>query len=107
MIDFLIGVFIDDYMERRLDLDQSGWRSLTDIARAMNIPQSQVYGDPRYGHDFGSALEPLIKQGLVEYRIFEGKGRGGKVVKVRAHYEREPIRRRVDTEAWKPSRQTA
>lgn len=104
LLDCLVHAFIEDYMHHRHDLQQSGWRSLTELVRIVKIPRSQVYGDPRYGHTFGGALESLVQEGLVEYRFFSGKGRGGRVLKVRVQYEREPVRRLVDTSALKPSR---
>jgi len=68
--------------------------------RSLGIPKSQVYGDARYRHTFGKPLEKLVKAGIVEFRIFPGsRGRGGNIVKVRLSYEKEPVKRFVDTTA--------
>jgi hypothetical protein len=100
-MEFLVKAFTYDYMQRKIDLQEAGWRSLGEIAKSMNIPQSQLYGDPRYHHTFGPALETLIAGGLVEYRTFSGRGRGGKVLKVRIYYEKEPVKRLVDAASLK------
>ena len=45
----------------------------------------------------GSALRELVHRGVVERRIFPGeRGRGGKIVKVRIDYDREPVKKHVD-----------
>jgi len=95
--NFLAYAFVQDYMRRRLSLDHAGWRGLPDIVRSLKIARSQVYGDARYGHTFGKPLGKLVKNGVVEFRVFPGKrGRGGNIVKVRVSYEKEPVRRFVD-----------
>ena len=95
--NFLACAFVQDYMRRRLSLDHAGWRGLPDIVRSLKIARSQVYGDARYGHTFGKPLGKLVKNGVVEFRVFPGKrGRGGNIVKVRVSYEKEPVRRFVD-----------
>jgi len=68
------------------------------IASALKIPKSQVYGDSRYGHTFAKPLEKVVRSGIVEFRVFPGeRGRGGNVIKVRMNYEKEPVKRIVDT----------
>ncbi len=97
---FLVEAFVQDYMRRRLSVEGAGWRGLLDICKSLRIPRSHVYGDARYGHTFGKPLERLVKKGIVEFRIFPGsRGRGGNIVKVRVAYEKEPVKRLVDSVA--------
>ncbi len=96
LLDFLAQAFVYDYMDRRLSVDYAGWRTLTSIVACLKIPKSHAYGEARYGHAFGRPLETLIRSGIVEYRLFPGRGRGGNVTKVRVCYEREGVRRLVE-----------
>ena len=66
------------------------------VVNGLKVPKSHAYGEARYGRTFGRPLETLIKAGIVEYRIFRGKGRGGNVVRVRACYESESVKRLVN-----------
>jgi adenylate cyclase len=94
LFDFLVDAFIEDYMTKRLYIDQSGWRSLIQIADACKMPQRELYG--RSGR-YGPTIEELITRGLVELRTFTGhRGRGGSAIKVRIAYDREPTKRYVD-----------
>ncbi len=95
-MEFLAKAFAEDYVRKRLSYEQSGWRSLMDLVSSLKIPKSQAYGEVRYGHTFGRPLEALVRSGLVEYRTFRGKGRGGNVLRVRACYERDPVKRLID-----------
>jgi len=105
VLDFLIRTFAEDYMQKRLSIDRAGWRGLLEIAKALKLPRNQLYGDARYGHTFGRSLEKLIKSGVAEFRVFPGeRGRGGNVIRVRASYEREPVKRLVDSVALQPHR---
>jgi uncharacterized repeat protein (TIGR01451 family) len=98
IMKLLTDAFVEDYMRRRISLDSAGWRGLPDIVRSLKIPRSQVYGDSRYAHTFGKPLERLVKKGIVEFRVFPGRrGRGGNIVKVRVAYEKEPVKRFVDS----------
>jgi adenylate cyclase len=100
LFDFLVDAFIEDYMRKRLYIEQSGWRSLVQIAEGSKIPQRALYG--RSGH-YGSSMNELIKRGLVELRTFTGhRGRGGNAIKARITYDREPTKRYVDKAALKP-----
>ncbi len=96
MMQYLVSAFKEDYVNKRFVIDRSGWRSLMDLVNSLKIPRSQAYGDGRYGHTFGRPLEILFRMGLVEHRIFSGKGRGGNVLKIRACYEKESVRTLVD-----------
>ncbi len=96
MMQYLVKAFVEDYARKRFSLDRSGWRSLMDIVSSLKLPKSQAYGEARDGHTFGKPLETLVRARVVEYRTFSGKGRGGNVLRVRARYESEPVRRLVD-----------
>jgi hypothetical protein len=104
IMEFLIKAFVEDYMRKRLSMDHSGWRGLSEIASSLRLPRSQLYGDARYGQTFGKPLQKLIKAGITEFRIFPGeRGRGGNVIKVRAIYEKEPVKRLIDSIALQSS----
>jgi hypothetical protein len=96
IMEFLARAFAEDYLKRRKSFEQSGWRGLMHIVNGLKVPKSHAYGEARYGHTFGRPLETLIKAEVVEYRTFRGKGRGGNVVRVRACYERECVKRLVN-----------
>src|SRR5438445_3643370 len=96
ILQFLAGAFNEDYSQKRLSPEQSGWRTLMNIVSSLRIPRSQAYGEPRYGHSFGKPVEKLLRAGLAEYRTFPGRGRGGSIVKVRIVYERESVRRLIE-----------
>jgi tetratricopeptide (TPR) repeat protein len=94
IFDYLVGAFIEDYMRKRLFIDQSGWRSLIQIAESCKLPRYDLYS--RQG-GAGPHVTELIQRGLVETRTFVGhRGRGGEVVKIRIAYDREPTKRYVD-----------
>jgi len=98
--DYLVNAFMEDYMAKRLYLEQAGWRTLTQIAKMAKIPISSVYG--RRG-GYGAPISELLSRGLVETRIFtEQRGRGGEVVKIRISYDKEPVKRYVDQIIKKP-----
>jgi len=102
IMEFLIKAFAEDYMKKRLSIEHAGWRSLPEIARSLKLPRSQLYGDARYGQTFGKPLQKLIKAGITEFRIFPGeRGRGGNVIKVRAGYEKEPVKKLVESVAFR------
>ncbi len=90
----LVEEFVKDYMRRKIYLEKAGWRSRTQIASRARVSRSSLYG--RRG-ELGSALRELVHRGVVERRIFPGeRGRGGKIVKVRIDYDREPVKKHVD-----------
>ena len=94
VFDYLVNAFVDEYMKRRLGLEQAGWRSLSEIADGAGVSRSTLYG--RQGRH-GKSLDDLIRKGLVETRVFTGqRGRGGEVIRVRIAYDRDPVKRFVD-----------
>jgi hypothetical protein len=84
IVEFLANSFVKDYDVDRLASDACGWRTLMDVVKAVKVPRSHLYGEPRYGRVFGRQLEALIQAGIVESRVFHGeRGRGGRISKVR------------------------
>jgi tetratricopeptide (TPR) repeat protein len=79
--DFLVKAYRQDYTQRKMPKDRSGWRSLMDIVREAKVSRYGIYGFP---NSQGQAMAELQRLGLVEIRVFEGeRGRGGKITKAR------------------------
>jgi tetratricopeptide (TPR) repeat protein len=92
--NFLVQAFIDDYMRRRLIIQEAGWRSLVQISKSARISLRSVYGGS--GHH-GVTISELQRRGLIETRIFpKERGRGGNIVKARICYDKETIKRYID-----------
>lgn len=92
--DYLVKSFVEDYMKRRLSLEKSGWRTLMEIIKHGKVSRSSVYAS---SGGRGASVSELERRGLVEARIFLGeRGRGGKIVKMRVCYEKEPVKRYID-----------
>jgi len=87
--NFLVNAFEQDRVSRRLPLEESGWRTFTEVAKAAHITMYSMYGrSTRCGK---AALE-LLHLGIVEQRLFSGeRGRGGTILKVRISYENEAV----------------
>jgi len=97
--DYLTKAFVKDYMRRRLPFEKSGWRSRMQIVKNAKISKSSVYG--ARGRQ-GRAMSELERRGLVETRVFpEERGRGGRIIKTRISYEKEPVKRYVDKQVIK------
>jgi len=97
ILEFLSLEFKKDN-DRRLNLSDCGWKTMMDVVETLKIPKSNVYGEPRYGRNFGKQLQGLIKSSLVEYRIFPGeRGRGGKITRIRINSENVNVRQYVET----------
>jgi len=97
--DYLVKAFVEDYMRRRLPFEKSGWRSRMQIVENAKISKSSVYG--ARGRQ-GRAMSELERRGLVETRVFpEERGRGGRIIKTRISYEKEPVKRYVDKQVIK------
>jgi hypothetical protein len=91
---FLIGAFVEDYMQRRLPMEVSGWRTLMEVVKHGGISRRMAYGDGGY---HGRAISELERRGLVEMRVFQGeRGRGGRILKLRVFYEKETVRKSID-----------
>jgi hypothetical protein len=94
VFNHLVDAFVEDYMKRRLFIEEAGWRSLVQIAENAHVSFRSVYGNERRR---GSALSELERRGLIEIRVFTGKrGRGGRIVKARIFYEKETMKRYID-----------
>ena len=92
---YLISSFIKDYMKHKLSLENSGWRSRVEISKEAKVPWSSVYGS---AGRLGYAVAELARRGLIETKFFKGEpGRGGKILKIRISYDREIIKRYVDS----------
>ena len=99
VFDYLVKSFVEDYMRRRLVVQEAGWRSFVQTIRNAKVSSRSVYGSR--GHH-GSAISELERRGLIETRIFLGeRGRGGKIVKTRISYEKETVKRIVDQKVVK------
>ena len=91
---YLVKSFVEDYMRRKIVLQESGWRSLAQITKNAKVSSRSVYG---YRRIPGSAIHELEKRGLIDPRVFLGeRGRGGEVVRARICYEKEVVKRLVD-----------
>jgi tetratricopeptide (TPR) repeat protein len=94
VFDCLVHAFVEDYMKRRLFIDEAGWRSLVQIVKNAGVSFRSVYGNERRR---GSAISELERRGFIELRIFLGqRGRGGKITKARIFYGKETIKRYID-----------
>jgi tetratricopeptide (TPR) repeat protein len=103
--DFLVTAFVKDYMQSRLPLAWSGWRTMMEIVKHTSVSKHSIYGD---GRSRGRAISELEKRGLIEARIFpKERGRGGNITKVRAFYDRDIVKRRIDQEVLAPKRKNA
>jgi len=97
ILDYLAKEFVADYSKKGLALEHSGWRTLTNIASASEVPRSHLYGEPRWGHTYGRPLEALLKSAVVECKTFPGeRGRGGQILKARFAYATEIAKRYLE-----------
>jgi hypothetical protein len=81
-------------MRHKLSLEKSGWRTLNDTVRHGGVLKSSVYSS--HG-GLGIAISELERRGLAEIRVFPGeRGRGGRIIKIRAAYDKEIIKRYID-----------
>lgn len=102
--DFLVKAFVEDYFQKRLSKEMSGWRTLMDIVKKAPVSHYSMYGS---GKHHGYAVAELERLGVVEFRIFLGeRGRGGKVLKLRVDAEKENIKNYVDQHMSKGSKTT-
>jgi tetratricopeptide (TPR) repeat protein len=93
VFNFLVSAFERDYLSRRMPREKSGWRTRMEIVRNAKVTMYSVYGRSGQG---GKVTSELADLGLVESRFFLGeRGRGGRVLKMRICYEKEPVKQRV------------
>jgi hypothetical protein len=97
--EFLVTSFISDYMHQKMSSENSGWRTLTEIINGARVSKFSVYGANRRK---GRTLLELEGRGLVEVRVFYGeRGRGGKIVKTRICYEKDPVKHLIEQSVLK------
>jgi adenylate cyclase len=95
IFDYLVGAFTLDYMIKKLPHLDSGWRSLGEIAKDLQISASMIYAKKR--NQLSSPVKELVGRGLVERRFFQNeRGRSGEVMRLRAAYENEIIKSYVE-----------
>ena len=96
VFDFLVSAYKIDYFQGSLPKDRSGWRTLMNIIKDGKVSKHMVYGSLG---KHGRAISELEHADLVEVRVFEGeRGRGGKILKVRAAYENKKVEQRISAE---------
>jgi hypothetical protein len=99
VFEYLVKSFAEDYLSKRLAVEQSGWRTRVEIAETTGIQTGSFYG--REGK-LSPFLKELLNSGLVEARFFQGqRGRGGEVTKLRITYEKELVKRIVENSTTK------
>jgi hypothetical protein len=91
--NFLVSAFERDYLGRRMPMEKSGWRTRMEVVRNAKVTMYSMYGRSGQG---GEVTSELVDLGVVESRFFFGeRGRGGRVLKMRICYEKEPVKQRV------------
>ncbi len=95
IFDSLVKAFVFDYMTKRIARSDSGWRSLSDIAKDLGVSTSIVYAKKR--DQLSPPVLELVQRGFAESRYFQReKGRGGEVMRLRIVYENELIKDYVE-----------
>jgi hypothetical protein len=93
--NYLVSAFKSDYLSRRMPLEKSGWRTLMEVANNAKVTMYSMYGRSGRG---GKVPVELTNLGVVESRFFLGeRGRGGRILKMRICYEKESVKRKVDS----------
>jgi tetratricopeptide (TPR) repeat protein len=93
IFEFLVQVFLNDYITRKLSPDSSGWRSLVEVAKGTKISRSGLY---RAAGKNGEGLQELLRLGLAEEREFpHQRGRGGTVTRTRVAYGKEDVKKYI------------
>jgi tetratricopeptide (TPR) repeat protein len=81
VFNYLSKAYNQDYSSKNLSKENSGWRSLMQIAKEGHTTKHSMYGQMGHG---GDILAELKRLGLVETRLFTGeRGRGGNILKLR------------------------
>ena len=92
--DFLVKAFAEDFSQKRLSKDRSGWRTLMDVVNQAKVSRYSMYGSSNHR---GLVTRELENLGVVEARFFFGeRGRGGKILKLRVSYEKEIVKQHID-----------
>ncbi|MFC1486382.1 AAA family ATPase [Thermoproteota archaeon] len=91
---FLVKAFVEDFFQKRLSKDRSGWRTLMDIVNQAHVSRYSMYGSSDHR---GLVMRELENLGIVEARFFFGeRGRGGKILKLRVSHEKENVKQYID-----------
>jgi hypothetical protein len=78
---FLLSEFAHDLFCKKLDFDESGWRTLSQLSNLLGLSRHEFYG--RNGTHGPIVLE-LIARGAIETKISKGeRGRGGEILRIR------------------------
>jgi hypothetical protein len=97
VFNYLVNAFVEDYAKRRLGVEKSGWRSFPQIIKEAGVSKRSLYGA---GGRIGHGLAELQRKSLVELETLLGeRGRGGHILKVRIHHEKELVKRYVKEKA--------
>jgi hypothetical protein len=90
---YLLHCFVQDFARQKMPLDVAGWRTLMDIAKNTKITKHSLY---EFSRSKGKPISELERIGLVESKYFLGqRGRGGRVLKVRAFYDNQAVRAQI------------
>ncbi len=90
---YLMQSFVQDFLRQKMPLDVAGWRSLMDIVKNTKITKHSLY---EFSRSKGKPISELERLGLVESKYFIGqRGRGGRVLKVRASYDNQTVRAQI------------
>ncbi len=91
--DFLVKAFKEDYLNHKHTQENSGWRTLMEVAKQGQVSKHSMYGRSRGG---GQAKLELTRLGLIETRYFSGeRGRGGHIQKVRVRLDVKKIKQLI------------
>jgi len=97
VFNYLVDAFVEDCVKLRLGVEKSGWRSFPQIIKEAGVSKRSLYGA---GGRIGHGLSELQRIGLVDLETLIGeRGRGGHILRVRIHHERELVKRYVREKA--------
>ena len=86
-LGYLVNAFKEDFQNRKMPFEDSGWRTMMEIVRNAHISMHSMYGR---GGRTGKAKLELERLGIVESKLFKGeRGRGGRVLKLRICNEKK------------------
>lgn len=87
LFEIMIRDFYEDVAIKKLSIDNSGWRTLSELSRRSKLPRSALYASGSKGAE---VFKEMVKSGLVETRVYAGeRGRGGNVLKIRVAYDKD------------------
>lgn len=90
---FLVKAFKEDYVHHKNTQENSGWRTLMEVAKQGQVSKHSMYG--RSGCE-GQAKRELTNLGLIERRYFSGeRGRGGHIQKVRVRLDDKKVKQLI------------